>query len=508
MNQGEPLVQAPGQEEGTAPRWRWSRPVALVFLAVLILAPLVLVATRGATLSGLYEESVGFRYFYSLRTVLGENSVLFLPQGQIQDLLSQAIQIALNFAGYQLYDTEGRIDAFSYSLVACAMLLALFAFWFGNAEQGEGPTACLLAATLWGSTFYLPGYNTVYSLLQPDYLPFILAIGIGANALIARLVPGGTISPWRDAVVFGLFLGLCLATKLTLAVFAATAMGAYIIERPHRRGLLIVTGAGLIGIGIWLAAIKLDYRGSGTKLTNYYAYLGNFVQSSGNVPAQSMHIVKWACSKLSLGSYLHGALVILPGLVAMVFCSCRRSRRSVLASVFVGVLAYCYLLYKRDYPGSNMEVAVFLCFAVLCLWRELSRQFSEGMGRWVMACSSITIIVFALSMDIAVARFTVLSIVESAVANTAAQSRLREALSTLPKPILWLMPTNLERPLSVHSAIMKGRFDREPPEERGERNDAQNQSRSRLRRRTSMAAYAAKCRGIQHDHVHDDPGDR
>jgi len=158
-----------------------SRPAALLILAVLILTPIALVATSGATLSALYEESIGYRYFYSLRTVLGEKAVLFLPQGQIQDLLSQAIQIALNAVGYPPYDTAGRIDAFSYILVACAMLLALLAFWFGNAEQDGGPIASVFAATLWGSVFYLPGYNTVYALLQPDYLPFILAIAISVS---------------------------------------------------------------------------------------------------------------------------------------------------------------------------------------------------------------------------------------------------------------------------------------------------------------------------------------
>lgn len=450
------LVRGLAQGGRIATKWRrWSRPAALVILAVLILTPLVLVATRGATLSGLYEESIGFRYFYSLRTVLGENAVLFLPQGQIQDLLSQAIQIALNFAGYPHYDTEGRIDAFSYSLVACAMLLALLAFWFGNAEQGKGPIACLFAATLWGSMFYLPGYNTVYSLLQPDYLPFILAIGIGANVLIARLALGGTVSSDRDAVVFGLFLGLCLATKLTLAVFAAMAMMVYVIERPHRRSLLVLAGAGLIGIGIWLAAIKLDYRGSGTSITDYFRYLKNFVRSSG-LPPQSMGIGNWGLAKLNPDSYLHGALVILPALVTLLFLSCRRARWSVLASVFVASLAYWYVLYKRDYPGTNMEIAVFVCFAFLCLWREVGRQFSEGMGKRVMVCSSIAVIAFALSNDIAFFRSTVLSIFDSAVANTAAQLRLREAMSTLPKPMLWLVPTNDDRTLTVYSAIMKG----------------------------------------------------
>jgi len=455
-NQGD-LVRHLSRARAIVLPWRQiSRLAALLILAVLILAPIALVATRGATLSGLYEESIGYRYFYSLRTVQGERAALFLPQGQIQDLLCQAIQVGLTLAGYQPYDTAGRIDAFSYCLVACAMLLALVAFWFGNAEQGEGSIAYLFAATLWGSVFYLPGYNTVYALLQPDYLPFILAIAISTHALIARLALLATLSPVRDAILFGLLLGICLATKLTLAVFAATAMVVYLMERPHRRGLLVLAGASLIGIGIWLAAIKLDYRGSGAKLSDYYAYFLNFTQASAGVLKQDRRLFGWALGKLNPGSYLHGALVTLPILVATVFLSCRRARRAVLAAIFAASLAYGYVLYNRDYPGTNLEIAVFVCLAFLCLWREMSRSFSEGVAKRVTAGASMAVILFFLIVDIGFFRSTVLSIVRSVVANTAQQERLREAISTLPKPMLWLVPTNNDRMLTVHSAIMKG----------------------------------------------------
>jgi hypothetical protein len=57
--------------------------------------------------SGLYEESIGDHYCCSLRTVLGEN------------------------------DAAGRMNAFSYTLVVCAILLALFAFWFGKATRAK-----------------------------------------------------------------------------------------------------------------------------------------------------------------------------------------------------------------------------------------------------------------------------------------------------------------------------------------------------------------------------------
>jgi hypothetical protein len=174
------------------------------------------------------------------------------------------------------------------------------------------------------------------------------------------------------------------------------------------------------------------------------------------MPKQTVGIFKWGLAKLSPDSYLHGALVLLPALVALVFFSCRLARRSVLAAVFVASLAYCHVLHGRDYPGTNLEIAVFVCFVFLCLWRELNRQFSEGLGKWVTGGASIAVITFALISDIAYFRSTVLSIMGSAVANTAAQSRLRADMSVLPKPMLWPVPSNSERTLTVYSAIMKG----------------------------------------------------
>jgi hypothetical protein len=419
------------------------------------LVPIALVATRGATLSGLYEESIGYRYFFSLRAVLGEDAALFLPQGQLQDLLSQALQIALNIAGYPLYDTAKRIDAFSYSLVASAMLLALLAFWLGNAERGEGPIACLLAATLWGSVFYLPGYNTVYALLQPDYLPFILAIAISANALVVRIALGGTLSPMRHGMAFGLFLGVCLATKMTLTLFAVTAMIVYLVERPHLRSVLVLAGAALLGCGFWFAAIKLDYRGSRTALSVYYRYLADFVKQAGGVE-QTVPIKQWVLGKFTWDSYLHGALVALPLLTPIGFLLCPRARRSVLTAVIVTSTAYSYVLYQRDYPGTNLEVAIFVSFAFQCLWREVNRQFSGGVATRLVAAASIAVLASCIIVDTTFFRSTVLSIVRAAEANTTDQARLDEAIGTLPTPMLWLVPTNNDRMLTVHSAIMKG----------------------------------------------------
>jgi len=86
----------------------------------------------------------------------------------------------------------------------------------------------------------------------------------------------------------------------------------------------------------------------------------------------------------------------------------------------------------------------------------VNRQFSEGVGKRVMASASIAVVAAVVIVDIAFFRSTVLSIVRSAVANTAAQARLHEAISTLPKPMLWLVRTNDDRMLTVHSAILKG----------------------------------------------------
>jgi hypothetical protein len=76
---------------------------------------LLLSISKGATLTGMAEESTGYRYFYTLRILYGDNERPWLPQGQLVGLAHMLIQVILTTLGYPPTELFPRIDLFAYS---------------------------------------------------------------------------------------------------------------------------------------------------------------------------------------------------------------------------------------------------------------------------------------------------------------------------------------------------------------------------------------------------------
>ena len=99
--------------------------IPTVVLAVGLLFPLSWVILHGWTLSGWYEESVGYRYFYSLRMMYDVNAFVFVPQGHLMGIVNQVIQGLLTALGFPPNVLFPRIDLFSYVAVAVPHLAAV-----------------------------------------------------------------------------------------------------------------------------------------------------------------------------------------------------------------------------------------------------------------------------------------------------------------------------------------------------------------------------------------------
>src|SRR5882762_14378 len=109
------------------PRHYLAATLTLALGATLIWVPATLF-WLGISPSGLFEESVGYRYFYSLRLAFGgEHS--FLPQGQFPTLVHVMVQWALS-AFYPTDQLFPRIDVFSLAVVAIPSILATVAAYY------------------------------------------------------------------------------------------------------------------------------------------------------------------------------------------------------------------------------------------------------------------------------------------------------------------------------------------------------------------------------------------
>jgi hypothetical protein len=402
----------------------------------------------GSTLTGMYEESVGYRYFYTLRS-LYEGSYLFLPQGELVNLLFKGIHVALTTAGYPITQLYPRIDYFTYAGVTVMHLITAACFWWGTAPIRR-PIAKFSAALFWGALYYVPQTSAVYALLQPDYYVLFPALSLLTNGAILRIQHR---FEWSGGVVgsFALFVGAALSVKLSLAILPCIALlHAVIMSRRPAIGLASSALAGLLGTGVWLCILFVEM---GADLSYVSRHIGDLLKFLSN-PGMSNDLPwkEWITLRVSQSPPLAVAIYVMPLLAGLSFLAARkRWELTAVFSFLVGTMAFCLFLFNRDYANTILE-GVFLLAALLTVVSQF-RIFSPLSGlNWLLIPALFYSITWFYPKGVG-------SLIGSAKLNTEEQITLGHIEEGIRGgPLLWLVESNHERPLSVDSAIMKGGY--------------------------------------------------
>jgi hypothetical protein len=265
----------------TMPSVAFPAIIATLVYGALLLFPVTMLSLDHSTLTGLYEESVGFRYFFNLRT-LYETAYLFLPQGDLVNLIFKGIHLVLSADGYPADQLFPRIDLFSYLSVTFLQCLNILCFWWAAAAVAS-PSSRLVLALFWGGLNYVPDTSAIYTIIQPDYYVLLVAFSLLTMGSILRTQDSTDWTP-RKVVGFALFVGAALAVKLTLSILPAIALlRTIVMSRRIYIGFASAALAVLIGVGIWLAVILLDAKGHPSFVLHHFQDLLAFMQSSPGV---------------------------------------------------------------------------------------------------------------------------------------------------------------------------------------------------------------------------------
>ena len=422
----------------------------LVF-ALALLTPISWVAFNGWTLTGTNEESLGVRYFYSLRELYDPPTYLFLPQGQIIDLLNKAIQLLLTAIGLPPTQLFPRIDYFSYLSITTMQVFNVACFaWMASAISGLAGR--LVAAIFWLTLIYSIDFSLVYTLMQPDYLAAEPGIALLATGAILRTAQGAPLTYGRLAG-FAAMMALALAIKFTLVLFPAAAFGhALMLERSWSRSIIFAAAVGGIALATCFVIWFLNHGLNPTFLVRSLHDFAVFVLAGGGFPAQTDSWPKWLFIRIIDGPLLRSIVYALPVLsaVSLVFITSWR-RAALILPLFVAAVLSSWVLYKRDYPNTLIESALMTLLIGWCVGSEVAVPLLPPQWRRYAA----TIIV-GLAIPVTLSSYFIASgIAASSGRNTREQSFLPSPSSEGLRQ-LWLIPENADRPLSIHSAIMKG----------------------------------------------------
>lgn len=423
---------------------------ALLF-GVATLMPIAWIALHGWTLTGTNEESVGIRYFYSLRALYDPSTYLFVPQGQTIDLLNKLIQLLLTAIGFPPTQVFPRIDYFCYLSVAAMQVFNVACFvWMALAIQKL--TGQLVAVVIWLAIICSENFSFMYALFQPDYIAVEPGIAMLAAGAILRTVQGASLSP-RRLLTFGAMIAFALATKFTLVLFPAAAFGhALLLERSWSRSFFSTAIVGGLGITGWFVTWFADYGFNFSFAILALHQLVDFVSTGGGFTPPTISWPKWLMNRVADGPILKSIVYAMPVLsTTTLLLITSRQRAALIVPLFIAVIVSSCLLYKRDYPITLMETALLTLVFGWCVASKIVLQMMPA--PWPKYAAAI---IFTLAIPVSFSSYSnVSSIAISNGHNTVEQSLLP---SVSPEGLrqLWLVPENSDRPLSVHSAIMKG----------------------------------------------------
>ena len=426
---------------------------SVVPFAVALLLPLGWVVAHGWTLTGLYEESLGYRYFYSLRVVYGREYA-FLPQGHLIDIGYQWLQRLLTVAGRPPGELFPRIDIFAYVAVATAHLVAVACFvWVVRSVSTA--SGRMFAALFWLAPYYAMGPSGVYVLLQPDYHSWILSIGLLTAGIFSRWAD--LMDRWsiRHSIGLGVFLGIAATIKATILVFPAAVVVGWILSRAWRRTLAMGALTGAVA-GVFVLAILLaTCRWRFDRLVRLFKDLCTFGGTTG--PSDSYG--SWLLSVVDRAPLLVTLAVVSPLLLALgLGLFRRRHERAVIVGLTMGAVLYHGILRWRFEPATWFEAVVFLQVGAWGMARTVAPHWLPVRAGGVGALATAVLLLLAGS-HLTVAHFSEIERIHKA------GRELWRAVSASDGRVAFLIPENSFRPLSVDSAIAKGMhnlFDNRP----------------------------------------------
>lgn len=444
--------------------------MAAIFMAAALLSPLLILAAHGLTLTGMTEESTGYRYFYTLRMLYGQGERPWVLQGQLPGVTHIGIQLGLTLAGFSPTSLFPRIDLFDYTAAALPHLLAIPAFiWMAGALRSRTAAAAAAGVVVvasvpmgggWGPDAWR-GPMMDAKLVLPDYYTWVEPIALVAAGWFLRLHGNARQAAWPSDIRLGLFAGICLAVKLTYVVFALPLAVCLVLGvRPFWRSLLVLSSTAIIAVATWITITWVYYLGSLTAVVSNFTQLMSFAVNV-RPPASAGELLMTVMRDASAVTEL---ALLMP---ALLFVSILLfPRKSLSVGLLVGSVVSLYIAYRRFEPQTLIEVngyfvAASIAWSAGVVGPALADRFDTGTRWWPafarMALIGLTVVPWTLA---AIQLWRGQSVLVPVFATADAGSRtLSQCRGARPGKTLFLTPENSLRLTTVDSAIFKGGTD-------------------------------------------------
>jgi len=446
---------------------RNDRLLLAIALPAILFAPFLEALFSKVTFETIVEESLGYRYFYSLRIIFGGEAP-WIPQGHLVGLLHHILNLLLNIFGLSQSDLELRPFLFIWivagvGLMACGVALFHALSSFRSISGRALYTAIALAFFTTQSLWY-------FWYMLPDYQVWIAVVSIASLAWANKILEiPPTEATLKEAFCIGIFGGIALGIKVSCAIYPLTLALLWLGNAKGRVAVIGLAMMPLLGLTVFFLVLLFYYAGNIDGVWRWPSGFLLFIQSqSSTFSSASLDFSSFFSRLLDFtgGKLLWTALLALLGcLIFPIF-----GQRYMIAAV-PGMLAILWFQYMRDYSFTSIETILYSLFVVGLLIvafrnaialhknkndthkaRVQARHFFPARVNWFMA-AAIVVLTVPRFLDVSVQN------VREIVAGERRYRVFADYVSQLPGSTIVLSPGNQYRIASMYSAICKGGTD-------------------------------------------------
>ncbi|MCC7370135.1 MAG: hypothetical protein IT306_17045 [Chloroflexi bacterium] len=435
-----------------------------------LLTPITALWLLGLSQVGMTEESTGYRYFHSLRLLFTADERPWLPQGQVMTVLHMGVQLLVVALGHPVTEITPRMEIWAYLAAGiCGLATALAAAWALRPIRSLAGRLLILVPLL--CAIFDGSFAFGYSVILPDYYPWIYALALVVLGLTLRLArrpePGGL--GW--AILVGVLAGAALGLKVTLAIFIGPPLLLLLARaRGWPERIMAVTVVAFLAPVLMVAWIWAGNAGDAASIPRFFEMLRGF--AGANESGERTTFLAWYLGRLGGPQAVWTSQWLAVAPVVLAVSALLLRPRSIALVCLPGCAASLLFLWRRDGPTSFIEVFSY-AWTVLALWavcvgapacrnrwlalrlpdpRRLAGAHGPALASAIVGGGALAMVVLWVFTGMQVT-------LESFRRSTAVQQALDDFERAHPGRTAILTVSNSQRPLTRDSAIFKGGTD-------------------------------------------------
>lgn len=446
---------------GPEPAWLLDWIVSPVVAGLLLFLPFYLFWNE-VSLVAIANESLSYRYFYSLRLLEGDGAGLVFPQGHGLTTFHHLVNLFLTFVlQIPMSELSARLEIFGYAtLMTNTLLLAFLVFLIASSRRMEAHIKLMLYTLL--LSFPYMSRSGISAFFAPDaYALEAVLTGYSVYAFVHLSNSFADRAEVRVPLSIGILAGLMMTTKISMiptAVFPMLAVAASLAGLHSRliKAFLFFGAATIATVGVVLSAFYVFRFGDAYRSLKLWA---TFVGNPGSEPGFWDHLLRpWLIDSTSSGAAYGYALIAIPGCIGIILASLvftlryRGSFANVLivSTPLATSLLSLYFLYHRPAGTTLWEISLHITAAAVIAIVALRFNPERRALAYVFL-----VLLIPLTAWSAITNSRLIIDIDRFRASSQAVWEIHEQVRLHPK-ILVVIPDNDHTTGTVEEGLMKG----------------------------------------------------